>query len=283
MINKNGLQSAIKAYQDNINSDISKDKIKSDLKNIFTEYNVDASNFLTVSLDSNSGTSITNYIDKLSDAIYKKAQKKNQTTADKTETDEEKAESSKNDNKEEQKQSEPKKITVSDHELLQWSEDEIKPQLTNKMLAAGFTIEEINSPDSSKFTYDGNNGSTKLNITENIPLIDRMVEMFKMLKRALESGKNIEDALREMNNEGMEQDSETPAKEENNQSQPDDNLEQNEESSPNHGDELTAEDLEDILRFGIEGITSHSKMEEFRKSAEWEQLQTLQENAFGRE
>lgn len=280
MINKNGLKSAITAYENTINGGVSKDKIKADLKNIFAEYHVDTTKFHAMSVDSNSDISLTSYIDKLTEKIYKKVQEKNQNSADQKESNEQNSEDS-HDNKD-KKDSEPKEITISNRELLQWSEDEIKPQLTNKLLKAGLTIEELNSPDSSNFAYNGSKGSTQLNVTENIPLIDRFVEMFKMLKRALESGKNFEDALQEMNNEGMEKNSETLTNKDDNKSQFANDSEQNLESSHNN-DELTAEDLEDIFNYGIEGMTSHSNMEEFRKSAEWEQLQSLQENAFGKE
>lgn len=281
MINKTGLKTAIKAYENKINGEISKDKIKTDLKNIFAEHQVDSTNFYTISLDANSGASITNYIDRLADKIYKKSQKKNQTTAEKNETDEKNAEDSYDDNTD-KNPSKPKEITISNRELLQWSEDEIKPQLTNKLLKAGFTMEELNSPDDSKVTYNGIKGSTQFNVAENTPLIDRFVETFKMLKRALESGKNIEDALREMNDESMKKDVETPVNKDDNQSQFANTSEQNEESSQDNSDKLTTEDLDDIMNYGIEGMTTHSEMVEFRNSEEWKQIQSMQENALSR-
>ena len=71
------LKRAVLAYEDSVQN-FSKDKIKADLKEIFKQFNINPSDFFTV--NTNTGqkgeVSVSNYIDKLSDKIYKNHKKK---------------------------------------------------------------------------------------------------------------------------------------------------------------------------------------------------------------
>lgn len=288
-VNKAGLKNAVLAYKNKSHEGFSKDKIKTDLKAFFSEYNVNASNFLTISPAPDSGLSISTYLDKLSDVIYKKEQMKlkaHENPKNKKEHDKP------NQNPEETERKHKKPFSISSKELINWNDNEIKPKLIEKMLGAGYTIEELNAPSYTPISLTVPSGTNlDVNITPGKSLIDRQTEFVRKIKHALEHSQTLEEVFSDISKEDKKQGLEEPVDEEKNQDELDDEPEQNEEESaspdeetdsPEEDNDLTPEDLEDIANYGIEGITSHSKMEEFRKSEEWEQIQSMQENALSR-
>ena len=250
MIDKNGLKSKISEYKNNVyeKQGFTKTQIKSDLKKIFNQFQVDTSNFLLVNIGIRSGISFSTYIDSITELIYKKELAKSQKTSENLNSNNKDAQTQQNEDESDKESTKNKHFFISTQELKTWSESAIKPNLINKMLQTGFSLEEINSPNSANFYNFSSNGTeSALNITQNIPLIDRMVEFYKATKQALEKGQSLEDVINNKDNQEMSDDEQSKEdnEQENSQGQaPDD-------SNSEEKDSLSREEeLEDVMELG---------------------------------
>ena len=228
------LKRAVLAYEDSVQN-FSKDKIKADLKEIFKQFNINPSDFFTV--NTNTGqkgeVSVSNYIDKLSDKIYKKSQEKNnEGSENKKQNTNSEQESSENASDQNTRKKRPNKhitFTLTGAELKSWTYDEIKPNLKIKLINAGITEEELNSPHTINLSFDD-----RVNISGNNTLLDKFVEFFSLLKYSLENNITIEEAI------SMKKQKD-PSSEENKKNKANDSEEKSNEESNEELEELAEE------------------------------------------
>lgn len=282
MFDNNNLKTAIRDYQKKVLKDqnFSLEQIKYDLKKLFEKHNVNASDLQLFSIDSNHKASTGTYIDSLTHTIYKAQMAKKQKSSEEQNNDKEN-QSHENDDNKDSKPFKGKKFIVSIQELKSWNESELKPKLTEKMLQAGFTHEELNATSSANYNFIDTNGmDTNLNISKNIPVIDQVVEMVKFLKQALESGQSLEEIVNnKANHQQIDQDSQLSEEDE----PESDNQELDEANNePEEDDQLSDEDLEEIEKYGIEGIKTPADLKAFWESDEGKQIQSTLENQFSK-
>ena len=154
MFDNNNLKTAIRDYQKKVLKDqnFSLEQIKYDLKKLFEKHNVNASDFQLISIDSNHKASTGTYIHSLTHTIYKAQMAKKQKSSEEQNNDKEN-QSHENDDNKDSKPFKGKKFIVSIQELKSWNESELKPKLTEKMLQAGFTHEELNATSSANYNF----------------------------------------------------------------------------------------------------------------------------------
>ena len=292
MLDKNGLKKAISDYEKNVYKklDLTRSQIKSDLKNLFAKFYVDASNFFTFNKDGNSGSSVSTYLDSLSNTIYKKQLAKKQKESEKqNDKNDNKENQSQEDENDEENKKQKRSFIVSHKELKSWTDSEMKPNLTRKFLQAGYTIEELNKPDNKPIFLNADGKKIDLQVPAGT-YIDRRVEAFKKIREYVLEQEKKQDEKNSGSVEGEyvddahknnEKDGEFDNSQENESELSDQEPVQGEDSLED--DELTQEDLDDIMEYGIEGMKTHSDMEEFRNSEEWEQIQAMQASALTRD
>lgn len=252
-------------------------EIKSGLKKIFDEYGVNDSNFNLIGIAvSGSSMGVTNknvstYIDLISRKIVKKNTKEqNLSDEDKRKKQEEQKD------QEIQEKGVKFKFSVSSEDVKNLSSKELAQQMINKMILQGVTEEDLNRPMKSAAFEHMDFSMEKVNFPDGTTLRDTIYFNATKLKE-LENEK-----LRAQGKEGLNPE-ELTSEDKNSINNSVKNKEKTQkEEQTNNDDALTEEDLQEINDFGIEGITTHSEMQEFRKSEEYELIQNMQSMALSR-
>lgn len=174
--------------------------------------------------------------------------------------------------------------------------EEIEAFFTEKLLKQGYTQEELNS--SKDFNIlDFNDKSMDLGVDTNATMVEQLAEATQKLYAILVNGMSPDDAKNlnphDVKNEATETNLDLPGNKHDviKTVYRDDTPEEiNTSFSTTNGldiendpdNDLTEEDLYEIEQYGIEGIGTHSEMEEFRQSEEYELIQKMQQNALSK-
>lgn len=292
-IDINGFGEKLSSYTKKSHENKSLETIKSELKTIFKENGINDSNFAIVSLAVSDGStelstsSTSTYIGKLSQRLFDKAEK-------------EKAKKEGRDpNKKEDKDNQPKRKPLLSFNLASLGKaepEEIEDFFRRKFMAAGYTEEELSTPNPDLNVLDFKDKSMDLNIDPNNSVIEQLAECVKKMFKVMINGESIESVRNSDNLHAQEEqtsyadpnqpsnmvfekrvmaDTETP--------EVNVSLDENKFDIDNNPDnDLTPEDRFEIEQFGIEGINTHAEMEDFRQTEEYEQLQQMMTNSLSK-
>ena len=296
-IDINGFGSALRDYKSQSHEGMTKEQIKTDLQEIFDKFGVNASNFFTINMaiEPHKEASLVPYIDKMAEGIIKNEEMKKQwrEAVEKKRNSEnlDKMDDGSNKNKpNQQKESKRRKkpsFCFNVSEVGDLPLEAAKGYLTRRMKLRGYTEEEINETPDDLSVLGVDDKKMELNINPDASLLDQMVELSKKLYLLLVNNTPISEVRNLTMTELL-----TKAKDKNlsfshssedgslikgdiNTEEPD--IEVTIGADGNKGanvenDKLKEEDLEEIEKYGIEGIKTHSEMEEFRTSEEYKQI-----------
>ena len=252
-------------------------EIKNGLKKIFEEYGVNDSNFNLIGIAvSGSSMGVTNknvstYIDKISRKIVKNNSKEqNLSEEDKRKKQEEKEQ------QETQEKGAKFKFSVSSEDVRNLSSKELAQKMINKMILQGVTEEDLNRPMKGAAFEHMDFSMEKVDFPDGTTLRDTIYFNATKLKE-LENEKLKAQGKNELTSEELTSEDKNSINNSVN-----DKDEVSKDKQINNEDALTEEDLQEINDFGIEGITTHSQLQEFRKSEEYELIQNMQSMALSR-
>lgn len=292
-IDINGFGEKLSSYTKKSHENKSIETIKSELKTIFEENGINNSNFAIVSLAVNNGStelstsSTSTYINKLSQKLFDKAEKEKA-----------KKEGRNPDNKEDKNQ-QPKKKPLLSFDLASLGKaepEEIEDFFRRKFMAAGYSEEELNTPNPNLNVLDFKDKNMDLNIDPSKSVIEQLAECVKKMFKVMINGESIESVRNSDNLHAQEEQTSyaDPNQPSNmvfekramaNTENPEVNvsLDKNTLDIDNNPDnDLTEEDRFEIEQFGIEGINTHAEMEEFRQTEEYQQLQQMMSNSLSK-
>lgn len=206
--NINGFCNSISKYIKSSHSNKSLDALKNEINEIFKEHGVNDSNFSLISLaikDDNiefSSTSCLKFTNNLADKIYKNEQKKiKQENNEQNENSKNKEDELKN-NKDNQNTKKNKSRPMLSFNLAELGDNEpsvIKEYFKRKFLAAGYTNDDLNKPNSNIKALDFNDKGMDLNVDPNQGVLDQFVEIIKKMYMIMINGESL-DAVRNSTN-----------------------------------------------------------------------------------
>lgn len=279
-------------YSNLDHSNDSRDKLISDLKQIFAEFGAKDKEIphVDVVIDGKNiefDSSTTTYIERIADRIYKK-EERNRSRQEISERSVEEQE------KEHINHPAKRKMPVLSFDIVSLGESEpeaIEEFFRQKFTKAGYTQEDFNKPMQTLNVLDFRDKSMDLNITPDAPILEQFVEIVKKMYRLLVNHEPIESVRYNDNMNVSEAQTsinlDLPGTEFDVKKDIDGDSPQNIDVNMSNGmvdidnspdNDLTPEDLEEINNYGIEGIGTHAEMENFRSSEEYQLIQQAQIN-----
>lgn len=217
--------------------------IKARLKDIFSKFGINDSNFSIISVAISADKlgvetkNCSSFINKYAETIFDKYQK------DKQQREED---------KKKQTQTPDKNVSFDASDFKNMSSEQISNTIESKL---NLDEDELAKPCTSAEYKWFNLSSEEVNFPEGASIKEAIENFSKKAKLLFFQGNEKENS----------------------------NQEDNQKSTTNqNGDELTEEDKQMIEDFGIEGIKTHSDMVEFMNSEEYEMIQQMQTNALSK-
>ncbi len=302
-IDINGFGMALLEYKRKDHTGMSKEQIKTDLQAIFDEFGVNATNFFSIKMktDPKNEASIIPFIDKMAEGIIKNELLKKQwreAVMKNKDIPEEEKESILKQNSNKPRSKKPEDLLRKRPMCFNISEVGDLPLVSargymeKRLRMRGFSSEEMNQPLEQLSVLGTDDRAMNLNISPDENIVNQLVEMSKKLYLVFVKNIPVQEVrnmtLTTLLTNAKDDDSSfnfsTNGKQfkgEVDTDEPD--IEVSVGANGNKGanvenDILDEKDKQEIEMYGLEGIATHSEMEDFRESAEYELLQSLQEN-----
>lgn len=287
----NGFAHELFGYTRSRHENTSIETMKANLQTIFDKFGVNDSNFTIISLALGEAQvkNVSSYINKYATKVFEKEQRRKEMR----EKLEQNAED-KNDKDKQRPKTKKRPICFNVTEIGELPPEAIAGHMARKMRLAGYTPEEIQMPLEQLNVIGLDDKMMDLNITPGVPALEQFVELTKKLYMVLVNGEKASEVrnLSITNLMAYAKEEEAEVCHTINGTHvhgSEDTIEADVEVSMNADgsraldadieDPLTEEDIREINEYGIENITSHSEMEDFRDSEEYELIQNMQSMA----
>ena len=290
-VNVNGFAHELFKYTGAKHPNTSKETMQSDIKNIFDRFGINDSNFTIITLALGGSDvavkSASAYIKKIATKLFEKEERRKE----RREMLEQNAEKGK-ERKKSSNESKKRPICFNITELGDLTPEAISGHMARKLKLAGYSEEDLTKPLDQLNVIGLNDQSTNLNISPDAPILEQFVELIKKLYLIHVNEASIDEvkylSMNDLITHAKDEettfchnvDGEHIHGTEDTKEEADVEVSMNADGGKGfeveHEDPLTEQDEYEIELFGIENITTHAEMEEFRNSEEYELIQNLQ-------